>query len=448
MRPIKQLKQCITTCITKVRGIKINQIPLRESDMDRFLMILGLAVLVLALVFALVVKPLSTGQPIFEENPLVFTQWWEDEMEAGALNALIGEFTRAHPGLRIRLDTRPYNEIRDMLLRGQAKGEPDIIALDPRWLRELVRAEYLENLEAYQAAVPIEFDAYAGLPEQPASEKEAHALPLASFMTALFYRTDILQEAGFDRPPKNQGEFTAYARTVSRTNPERYGFALSLAAEDPFGIYRDIYAWIWASGAALTQNGELRFDTPAVTGALDFLDTLNRERLIPTDSFTKTGGERLADFIAGRTAMIIADIRYARDLEAAGVPFGLTTIPGPASYLGKPVLGLSSWYAGIPKNSTRKAEAWEFLAFLAERKPVIAARSGAIPADTTADPFYAKAYDIYQAGEITEEFSAFRGADGLDTIVGEEIQRMFRGDQSPAATAAAVQARWEAGSGL
>jgi multiple sugar transport system substrate-binding protein len=409
-------------------------------------------------VFTLIVRPLFTGQQLtlFEESPLVFTQWWQDEMEADALSALIRDFTQAHPGIRVRLDTRPYGEIRDTLLRGQdeAEGEPDIIALDPRWIEELVRAGYLESLAERQTAARVEPDTYAEFPTPAESRKaDAYALPLASFMTALFYRTDILQEAGFDRPPKNQTEFTAYARAVTKKDQDRYGFALSLAEEDPFGIYRDIYAWVWASGTALTQEGELRFDSPAVIEALGFLDTLNREGLIPADSFAKTGAEGIADFTAGRTAMIIADIRYARDLEAAGVPFDLTTIPGPAAYFGKPALGLSSWYAGIPRNSTRKAEAWAFLAFLAERKNTIAARSGALPGDTgfgesAANPYYTKAYDIYQAGEIIEEFAGIPGADILDSIVREEIRRMFRDEQSPADTAAAVQARWEEGGGL
>jgi multiple sugar transport system substrate-binding protein len=281
-------------------------------------------------------------------------------------------------------------------------------------------------------------------------------------MTPLFYRTDLLQAAGFDRPPKSQIEFSSMARSLTDKTADRYGFALSLTPEDPQGVYQDILPWFRSSGADLFLNDSPEFSGPQVLSALAFLNGLYREGLIAPETFTRTEKDLLEDFSAGRVAMMIASIGEARTLQAEGVPFGITTIPGPDGYIGKPSVGITSWYAGLSRSSRHEDEGRAFLAFLAEKAPVIAKNAGAVPGAisfSSADPeesagaskysletlpLYAKAYDIYEAGDIPGEFPGLPGQNALETILREELQVMFEHGRSPEETAKAVQARWEA----
>jgi multiple sugar transport system substrate-binding protein len=284
-------------------------------------------------------------------------------------------------------------------------------------------------------------------------------------MTPLFYNIEILQAAGFDRPPKNQDEFAAFAKAVTDPKADRYGFALGLGEQDPQGVYRDIFPWIWAAGQPMTESGDLKFDTPQAAAALRFLQGLIQEGVIAPGSFTKTGKDRLEEFNAGKIGMMIASIQDVRALasdprsadqrsvdQKSSVPFGITTIPAPASYFGKPVFGLTNWCAGISRTGKHKDEAWAFIAFLSERAPLIAARSGAIhgssnavDADQNDDPLSAKAYDIYEAGDALEEFAGFPGEVFLERVVREEVRRLLEENQSPEYTAAVVQKRFAQG---
>jgi multiple sugar transport system substrate-binding protein len=418
------------------------------KKLDWFLF--GLAVAVFGAVLFLVIN-FSPVLKIPENTTLVFTQWWRDELEAGALESLVREYEGRTPGITVTLVHRPYGEMTaELLARGDADSPPaDIIGLDPHGLSEWSRSGLLESLEPYQNKEP-EFEKnglFAGETSgEKAGEYENRALPLISFMAPLFYNSAMLEAAGFDRPPKTREDFLDYARTLSSDRTGAYGMVLALSPENPLGVYRDIFSWIWASGMELTAGTVLNFTEPAVIDTLDFFNRLYQEGLISPSPFTKTEDEKRLEFMSGRAAMMVGSIPEINRIIAGNpeLRFGISTIPPGDKYLGRPVFGLTSWYAGISRESRYKDEAWAFLSFLSERRSFLASMAHAVPGnrDETAgitgeDPLYAKAYDIYAAGEATDQFVGKE----LETILREELKAMFEGWRTPRETAQAIQRR-------
>ncbi|MDR2053562.1 MAG: extracellular solute-binding protein, partial [Treponema sp.] len=172
------------------------------------------------------------------DKTLVFTQWWEHSLNAGILEGLIDEFEKQNPDIRITLDTRSYTEIRELLTGtdDSAGGQnADILGLDPQWFGEAAVTERLEPLSRYYKKGENPGAFYTGAEtlygEWVRGEwvRGEWGRPLVSFMMPLFYNIDLLEAAGFDRPPKNQADFAAFAKAV--TGPDRYGFAIALSPE-------------------------------------------------------------------------------------------------------------------------------------------------------------------------------------------------------------------------
>jgi multiple sugar transport system substrate-binding protein len=156
--------------------------------------------------------------------------------------------------------------------------------------------------------------------------------------------------------------------------------------------------------------------------------------------------------------------------KALGDRLGITSIPVPDTYAGKPVFGISGWSVGISRQNPHKDEAWSFISFLAERNAILAGR--AVPGigirsngSFNDDTLYAKAWDMYEAGEGIQEFAGKPGVRELEAIVREELEALFEtslpapaGSQATggaagtgpgsvrnaAAAASAIQNRWEA----
>jgi multiple sugar transport system substrate-binding protein len=422
---------------------------------DKLLLGAALAVLAWGIIFRAGGKPEDAAA---ENSVLVFTQWWEDELEPGNLRAIIDEFESLNPSIQIRLDTRSYGETRLSLTdpsavqEGTGGGEevfPDIIALDPQWLHEFVKQGALEPVTAYREGGEFVIQ---GRPDMPEGEYGQWAVPLISFMYPLFYNIEILKSAGFGRPPKTRTEFLAYARAISDGAAGRYGTALSLGMDNHQNMYREIFPWFWAAGTSLVREGKADFTGRPAIETLDFLGRFRTEGILSPGSFSKTEEQKREEFLTGKIGMMIGSVRDIDFLrERMGEDsFGISAIPAPDGYIGKPVFGLSGWYAGIARRSAYKDEAWRFIAFLSERTSALAAGARAVPGSGNGsdshieiNSLYAKAYDIYEAGDMIREFSGIPRAAELDSLVREEIYAMLEQGRSPEASAAAIQQRWE-----
>jgi multiple sugar transport system substrate-binding protein len=60
------------------------------------------------------------------------------------------------------------------------------------------------------------------------------------------------------------------------------------------------------------------------------------------------------------------------------------------------------------------------------------------------DPLYAKAYDMYIAGETVQEFSGASGADQFAALIREQLYALFEKGQTPEETARQIQQQREA----
>ncbi|MDR2419301.1 MAG: extracellular solute-binding protein [Treponema sp.] len=377
---------------------------------------------------------------------LVFSQWWQNELEVNTLQTLIADFEKGYPNISISLDTHSYTEIEGLTLTATPLSV-DIIGIDPRWFYELVRYNQLESLTSYREAQAQGETSLFSITDTDHQYGD-WGVQLVSFMAPLFYNINVLQKAGFDRPPKTWSEIFSYAKAISRPAENRFGLAFALSPDYPQGITLDIYSWIWASGGTVLRNGRPNFTDGTVVDSLSFLKSLLENKLLSPDSFSKTRQQKLDEFASGRIGLMISpaqDIEVLRQrIGEAG--FGVTTLPVSDTYMGKSMIGLSHWYACISSYSQHKSEAWAFLSFLSSRAKTLADAAHAVPGAGVYprdDALYAKAYDIYENAEVTSELIGLPRTHTLETIVWEEVKNMFEGYQDASTTAQMLQTRWE-----
>jgi len=346
---------------------------------------------------------------------------------------LIREFEEKTPGISILFaDNSQQND--------EQVHSPDILVFDD--------GNY-GSLAAYDMLV--EFNAFSN----HESGSNQLAVPLVSFINLLFYNIDILSAAGFDSPPKTRDEFTAYARIVAGSNPGVSATALSLKQSDHYSLSRDVFSWIWAGGGNFWAEGDKPFlNTRLIANDIAFLDTLNREGMMAGGIFETTGDQRLNEFAGGRIAMMIAStkvIPYLRERMRDGA-FGITAVPD-ANTGGRYSAGISSIYAGISADCKNISEARSFLNFLEskssficdELKAVPGIVANIIPGDYVMDdPYYSKAWEIFEFTQIAEDFKGKPNADEYEAAFLEELRIYFDSRTRTAQqTITAIQQRWD-----
>jgi ABC-type glycerol-3-phosphate transport system substrate-binding protein len=327
----------------------------------------------------------------------------------------------------------------DLIVTGE--GEADILFTEGHFLAGEIAAGLYLPLDKFQRSAP-------------SSPVEKWALPLVSSMDVLIYNIPLLRAAGFDRPPRTRSEFLTYARGIHAGNAGPvYPFALGLSPRDAYGIRRDIFSWIRSGGLPLVKDGKPLFGGQRYTEALEFFSLLNGEELLAPGSFTAAGQDRVEEFIRGGIAMMVVssgELRGIREKMEDGA-VGITLVPQADDYTGKPVLGLSTWYAGIRAGSPHPGEAWALLSHLKERSAFLAEALVLVPGTgvyepyISLDPLLDKAWDMYEAADMAEEFLEIPGTGELEAALRRELESMFRRDspKSPEETAIAIRQSWE-----
>ena len=425
----------------------------RRVSFDKALIVWALAIVSGLLMFNFFSKEL----PGIQKN-LVFATWWEDTLESQILTELIIKFEAQNPGIKVTLERMNWNEILDSLENGEAalsrasNGEPgllasavgsassrddgnrnkiDIFSIDPYGIYELKNRLYMNTIE-----------------NQPISGQETqddflnNVQPVISFINPLFYNIDLLEAAGFYRPPKNQTEFLSYVQRLRETGVHGAGLALS----ETNAITQQILSWIWSAAGTPESNMPLDLGSREVIASFNFLNLLYQNLF--TNPFFLNKEELLDAFAAGQLGMMIGSIEDVKKLKTMDINFGITTIPSSESYTRKPVFLLSEWYLGINRQSNNLEEAQTFITFIREHAENIAHTAYAIPGNgrrsrelSRDDPFYAKAFDMYEGSDMVREIN-FSNINGLNRIIRREMELLFRGEKTVPQSLEAIQEDW------
>jgi ABC-type glycerol-3-phosphate transport system substrate-binding protein len=420
--------------------------------MKKFDAAIGYAALA-ALVIAFLFFPVQKVN--FKETTLVFSQWFTDDMESEAFDSIVAEFEESHPGISI---TREYRNMRGIkydcsyyldVIKNESNNDmkketrkfPDIIAVDPLWLNDLEKRMLFEDQNVSE-------DRDGG------AKNESYTKPLYAYFNALFYNIEILEDSGFDRPPKTRNEVTAISRKLKEKNI--YGLSVSE------NFFTDILPWIWpetdrnALQILNVEKDKFDFTEKSVVDSLDFFHTLNSQNTLGRPPFIKDEEEKINNFTAGKTAMITASSKLIKRLESdhSDMRFGITNIPT-KDYFGRPIFSMSSVHAAILSSSRNKEAAFLFIDFLASKNAALAAAAGAVSPDAAmfgypqtaaasyGKPVYAKAQSMIESAESVDDWKLFSACAALDSIAAEETGAMFRYRRSAAATAVSIKKRYD-----
>ncbi|MDR0383323.1 MAG: extracellular solute-binding protein [Spirochaetaceae bacterium] len=419
---------------------------------DIAMICLALAVLVCAFLFYPAKKINLT------KTTLTFSQWLKDDMDEKTAGEIIAEFEKNNPAISVILANGSYQGIKDDVysylesaldeisgdVKDKALSLPDIVLIDPLWINDSEKQILFEK----QNDLEIQ-----------GAKQDGYTAPLYSYFTALFYNIDILEDAGFDRPPKTRGEFEAICLKLKEKNI--YGLSLS---ED---FFAGVFPWIWAGGNTAEELNILKdkfdFTGRNTVESIDFLNRLNKQNALGRPPFIYDESEKIKNFIAGKTAMITASSRLVKRFtaEQGGARFQITAIPYPENRATRPVFNMNSVHAAVLSTSEHKEEALEFVRFLETKKQELASAAGALPGGVPLAvfdgpenagrtdaaeyaPVYDKAKNIFGSAETVDDWQIFSACAALNRIGSEEMELMFSSDRNAADTAAAIQRRYAA----
>jgi multiple sugar transport system substrate-binding protein len=326
----------------------------------------------LALTFLLVVVAAAIGRCAAGDARASkdVVRFWGLGREGEVVRDLVPEFERRHPGVRVVVQQIPWTAAHEKLLTAYVGGSsPDLAQLGNTWIPEFAAIGAIEPLDARVAAsralAPSAY--FAGVWTGNEFDGATYGVPWYVDTRVLFYRPDLLREAGFPEPPRT---WSAWRRAMESVRAREGGSSYAMLL--PTNEWEQLTILGLQRGSTLLADGGTRgaFAAPPFTAAAEFYAGLYRDRLAPIVSYTAVGNP-YQEFERGYFAMWMTGPwnlgEFRRRVPADRQALWMTCpLPAPdgAPWPGTSFAGGSS--LAIFRASPRKDAAWSFAEYLSE----------------------------------------------------------------------------------
>lgn len=315
-----------------------------------------------------------------------FTSWGND-VEEQSLRALIKEFEKRNPHIRVEVEITPWSRMLDKLMISSAGGRPpDVTRISSEWFPPIAAKGLLEPLDKY-----IERDNYDLDDFYPESidgwgvwNGQILEIPTDIDIYAMYYNKDMFDKYKIPYPDETW-DWDKYLEVAKKLTLDTNGDGQI----DQWGTTLDMWwqDYVYANGGTIigpdpaTGDVQCTLDQPAAYEGLQFMaDLINKYHVSPTaEESANQGTSKL--FTSGRIGMTIsgswaAELIYKNEITT--FKYDVAPIPkGPKSRVS---IICGAAYA-VLKRSQHKEEAWELVKWMTgkEYQSAAAMRSQIIP---------------------------------------------------------------------
>jgi len=214
------------------------------------------------------------------------------------------EVVKKYPNIDVRLNLMPdtINGMREALAVWIAAEDPtvDIYGMDMPWVQEFGRAGWAMPLD--ELAPQLEQNFVASGLDVFSYEGKRLGVPFWSSVSGTFYRTDLLEAAGF-QPPKTYDELVQIAQAITAENPELSGFAWAGAKDEQL-----VMTWaeflLGFGGSYFDDASQCAMNSPEGVAALSFMVDSIKSGLSPRETSAWMAQEARARFVEGNAVFL------------------------------------------------------------------------------------------------------------------------------------------------
>lgn len=316
------------------------------------------------------------------------------------IRELLDEFEAENPGITVDLVSPPTDQADQKLQQMLQSGR----GVDVLEVRDSTVGAFSNNGWLYDLSDDV--TGWAGWDDLTdnaqavtAQDGARYFVPYGFYGLSLFYRTDLVEEAGFDGPPASWEELLEQASAIQDPAQNTYGYAFRGGQNGFSNVVAAVEAYtiddLDVENAYLLQDGSTIFAAPEAQDAVDTYFSLF-EQAAPPSAVSWGYPEMVEGFTNGSTAFLLQDPEViATVAESTTITQDQwSTAPlltGPTGKAAQP-LATAGW--GLAEAGDHKEEAVRLVEFLSGEEPAtrFAQENSLVPIIDGAgeDPFYSE----------------------------------------------------------
>jgi multiple sugar transport system substrate-binding protein len=241
-----------------------------------------------------------------------------------------------------------------------------------------------------------------------------YGMPIHTDANALYYRTDLLEEAGYDGPPETYMELVDMAQDIKeQSDQDLNGYIWQGGSNE--GLTIMWLNWFWGMGGELRQDGDLVVNSQEGIDALSHaVDLIHEYGITPESVPASSTDENRQTFQQGNT-IFMRNWPYAvAIMNEDGSPvqgnFDVAPMPKAEDHPDAQNSCLGGWNLFINANSQNKEAAQQFASFMAsmEAQETMALEHSRLPVrqELYSDEYYEQAPQLETFAQIVDQTSA------------------------------------------
>ncbi len=233
----------------------------------------------------------------------------------------------AETGTTVNIEVVPWDVLFQKLTTDISGGaNADLSIIGTRWLIDFASEDLVQPLDDLISDDLRERFVPAFL-EPSVMDGQLLGLPVAASARAMYYNTDLMEQAGVEEVPQNWEELAAAAEKISALGEDIYGYGLQ-GAEIETDVY--YYYALWSYGGDLiTDEGTSGLGTQAAIDAANMYQNLIASGVTQpgVTSYSREDVQNL--FKQGRVGFMITAPFLATQIanEAPDLNYGVAAIP-------------------------------------------------------------------------------------------------------------------------
>ncbi len=293
--------------------------------------------------------------------------FWAMGAEGERVQALIPEFERRNPGIKVRVQMIPWNAAHEKLLTSYAgNSTPDLCQLGNTWIPEFVVLDAIEPLDAWmERSVTVKPSSYfPGIWDTNVIDSAAYGIPWYVDTRVMFYRTDALASVGYNTPPRSWMEWFELCAKLKIKYPQNYTIFLPVNNEWAPAVLMGLQM---KSRLLKEQNTRADFSGKEFTDAMHVFHDFFKQGWAPTGTrqfinlYQAFSEGIFVQYVSGPWNIGEFSRRIPPELQDKWMT---SPLPGPEGEIGVSLAGGSSLV--MFKASTKKEQVWKLIEYLSE----------------------------------------------------------------------------------
>jgi multiple sugar transport system substrate-binding protein len=303
--------------------------------------------------------------PVLSQQPVTVRVMMQ-ALEAQQWQPLKENFEQQNPDIKLDIVSGPNdtNLVEDLYTSAFLLGDSpyDLIYLDIAWVPKFAAAQWLAPLDDYVSSAQLD-DFLDGDVEGGRYEDQLYRMPFRSDAGMLYYRTDLLAEAGYD-PPETFTELLDISQDLQASGAVDWGYVWQGKQYEGLAA---MFVEVLAGHGAFwidPDSFEVGLDAPEAIAALEFLrDTIQNE-ISPPGVTTYAEEETRRLFQSGDVAFLrnwpyVFALASESDIAGDFAIKPMVHTPGEASGACQ-----GGWGFGISASSRHPDETWRVIEYL------------------------------------------------------------------------------------